>query len=454
MAPRRKEADDGSDSEPESGGGGGLRGGSEAPKLTDQMILLSSLVAEADLFTRHADYAAAIALYSRALELKPSSTHLLICRSRCRALQGDTAGALADAEAILALEPKSSRGILCKADALFAAGDFEMAMVWYHRGDRIRGEQVEFRRGVVRCREAIERAMTEVDAEKMRAARQAAKLRAAAAAAGSGTVVVDGDSKANLIMMMDPHMLQGGTAAAAGSSAGAAAGPALVPGSDRPSGVLPPPIAPARMRRQMAEQRRSKPGAQRGAQALVPGSTHSASSPSPQPGMQKSRKSPQEMPSRVQGIRDAKHAPQPAAGLASPRRMASQQRLAEMDHNLLEELYDDYTFLKDLESDAVFMAAGQGQVSVYVNEALKYLDGRIEFWRARNPRGLHETTVVDAIPHTMPQANVQQLQPNAKGAATVLGPSLGTTADLVLVGIPTKNSIPLRQPKNASDLLC
>ncbi|KAI8924933.1 hypothetical protein BC831DRAFT_401767 [Entophlyctis helioformis] len=269
------------------------------------MILVSSLIAEADLFTRHADYPAAIQLYTRALELKPGHVHLLICRSRCRALQGDTTGALKDADEILAQDAKSARGIMCKADALFAAGDFEMAMVWYHRGDRLRGEHVEFKRGVVRCREAIERAMMEVDVEKMRAARAAAKARAAAAAAA-------GPIAANT----------GGTGRTGGAAAAA---------------------------------------------------TFTTSATAAHPG----------------GA---------AASGGTPRRALSQQRASELiDHNLLEELFEDYGFLKDLQGDDVFMAAGDGQIGEYVTDAIKYLDGRIEFWRARNPRGLHESTVVDAI---------------------------------------------------------
>lgn len=55
---------------------------------------------------------------------------------------------------------KSSRyiwaGILQKAEALYHLGDFEHALMYYHRGLRIRPEMQEFRLGVQKSQEAIE----------------------------------------------------------------------------------------------------------------------------------------------------------------------------------------------------------------------------------------------------------------------------------------------------------
>lgn len=47
------------------------------------------------------------------------------------------------------------QGMFQKAEALYNAGDFEMALVYYHRGNRLRPELLEFRLGIQKAREAI-----------------------------------------------------------------------------------------------------------------------------------------------------------------------------------------------------------------------------------------------------------------------------------------------------------
>jgi hypothetical protein len=45
---------------------------------------------------------------------------------------------------------------LCmKAEALYQKGDFEAALVFYHRGNKLRPELQEFRLGIQKCQEAI-----------------------------------------------------------------------------------------------------------------------------------------------------------------------------------------------------------------------------------------------------------------------------------------------------------
>ena len=48
------------------------------------------------------------------------------------------------------------QALLQKADVLFAAGDFEYAMVQYHRGMMVRPDQSQFRLGVQKSKNAIE----------------------------------------------------------------------------------------------------------------------------------------------------------------------------------------------------------------------------------------------------------------------------------------------------------
>jgi len=42
-----------------------------------------------------------------------------------------------------------------KAEALYQLGDFERALVFFHRGHKLRAELGEFRLGIQKCQEAI-----------------------------------------------------------------------------------------------------------------------------------------------------------------------------------------------------------------------------------------------------------------------------------------------------------
>ena len=47
------------------------------------------------------------------------------------------------------------QGLYQKAEALYAMGDFEFALVFYHRGHRLRPELEEFRLGIQKVRMKI-----------------------------------------------------------------------------------------------------------------------------------------------------------------------------------------------------------------------------------------------------------------------------------------------------------
>ena len=49
-----------------------------------------------------------------------------------------------------------SQGIFQKAEAMYYRGDFELALVFYHRGHKLRPELQEFRLGIQKAQEAIE----------------------------------------------------------------------------------------------------------------------------------------------------------------------------------------------------------------------------------------------------------------------------------------------------------
>lgn len=48
-----------------------------------------------------------------------------------------------------------TQGLFQKAEALYQKGDFETALMYYHRGHRLRPELQEFRLGIQKSQEAI-----------------------------------------------------------------------------------------------------------------------------------------------------------------------------------------------------------------------------------------------------------------------------------------------------------
>lgn len=51
------------------------------------------------------------------------------------------------------------QGIFAKAEALYCKGEFELALVFYHRGNKLRPELQEFRLGIQKAKEAIDNAV-------------------------------------------------------------------------------------------------------------------------------------------------------------------------------------------------------------------------------------------------------------------------------------------------------
>uniref|UniRef100_A0A8C7KHG7 Outer dynein arm docking complex subunit 4 n=1 Tax=Oncorhynchus kisutch TaxID=8019 RepID=A0A8C7KHG7_ONCKI len=69
----------------------------------------------------------------------------LVARSKCYIKMGDSDNALRDAE-----------GLYQKAEALYTMGNFEFALVFYHRGHKRWPELQEFRLGIQKAQEAID----------------------------------------------------------------------------------------------------------------------------------------------------------------------------------------------------------------------------------------------------------------------------------------------------------
>uniref|UniRef100_A0A674IIZ1 Outer dynein arm-docking complex subunit 4 n=1 Tax=Terrapene triunguis TaxID=2587831 RepID=A0A674IIZ1_9SAUR len=93
---------------------------------------------------------------SQALQLQAGDKHCLVARSMCYLKLGDTENSLRDAEASLQNDKTFSKGLYQKAETLYTMGDFEFALVYYHRGHKLRPELQKFRLGIQKAQEAID----------------------------------------------------------------------------------------------------------------------------------------------------------------------------------------------------------------------------------------------------------------------------------------------------------
>ncbi|XP_030206192.1 outer dynein arm-docking complex subunit 4 isoform X2 [Gadus morhua] len=123
----------------------------QGPRSTFQTYM-----AEGDQLFLKGEYMKAKASYSTALILKPEDKNCFVARSRCYLKMGDTDNALSDAETSLKEDKEFFKGLYQKAEALYTMGDLEFALVFYHRGRKLRPELEEFRLGIQKAQEAIE----------------------------------------------------------------------------------------------------------------------------------------------------------------------------------------------------------------------------------------------------------------------------------------------------------
>ncbi|XP_074417633.1 outer dynein arm-docking complex subunit 4 [Larus michahellis] len=112
-------------------------------------------MAEGTLLFRRGEYDKALGCFDNALKLRAADKHCLVARSKCFLKLGDTENSLKDAEASLQSDKTFSKGLYQKAETLYTMGDFEFALVFYHRGNRLRPELQKFRLGIEKSQEAI-----------------------------------------------------------------------------------------------------------------------------------------------------------------------------------------------------------------------------------------------------------------------------------------------------------
>ncbi|NWT82073.1 TTC25 protein, partial [Lanius ludovicianus] len=102
-----------------------------------------------------------------ALKLRPGDKHCLITRSKCFLKLGDTENSLKDAEASLQIDKTFPEGLYQKAETLYTMGDFEFALVFYHRGRRFRPDIHKFQLGINKAEEAIINCLGNLSALKL-----------------------------------------------------------------------------------------------------------------------------------------------------------------------------------------------------------------------------------------------------------------------------------------------
>jgi len=123
----------------------------EGPKSS-----FATYLAEGDTLFKQSEFKKALDSYSLALELQPNDKICLVARSKCHLKLGDPQKALLDAEAALTEDKEFNKGLYRKAEALYCMGDFEYALMYYHRGHKLRPELDEFRLGIQKAQEAID----------------------------------------------------------------------------------------------------------------------------------------------------------------------------------------------------------------------------------------------------------------------------------------------------------
>nr|XP_045231884.1 outer dynein arm-docking complex subunit 4 isoform X2 [Macaca fascicularis] len=113
-----------------------------------------SYMAEGERLYLCGEFSKAAQSFSNALYLQDGDKNCLVARSKCFLKMGDLERSLEDAEASLQSDPTFCKGILQKAETLYTMGDFEFALVFYHRGYKLRPDR-EFKVGIQKAQEAI-----------------------------------------------------------------------------------------------------------------------------------------------------------------------------------------------------------------------------------------------------------------------------------------------------------
>ncbi|XP_030592247.1 outer dynein arm-docking complex subunit 4 [Archocentrus centrarchus] len=126
--------------------------------LKDQQSkdMFSTLMENGKWLYSKGEFKKAIDSFTNALALKPCDKSCFVGRARCYLKVGQFENTLRDAEASLKSDKSFSEGLYMKAEALHYMGEFEFALVFYHRAYNLRPKTEKFRLGMQKAQEAIE----------------------------------------------------------------------------------------------------------------------------------------------------------------------------------------------------------------------------------------------------------------------------------------------------------
>nr|XP_025842800.1 tetratricopeptide repeat protein 25 isoform X3 [Vulpes vulpes] len=124
------------------------------PEADSLRSTFPSYMAEGERLYLCGEFSKAAHSFSNALHLQNGDKNCLVARSKCFLKMGELEQSLKDAEASLQGDPTFCKGILQKAETLYTMGDFEFALVFYHRGYKLRPDR-EFKVGIQKAQEAI-----------------------------------------------------------------------------------------------------------------------------------------------------------------------------------------------------------------------------------------------------------------------------------------------------------
>nr|CAH8830964.1 unnamed protein product [Trichobilharzia regenti] len=128
---------------------------------------------EGDAFLIKKMYSKAIMAYNQALDKKENDRHCLLRRASCYLATGNISMALCDTDTALSEDPNYYKALYIKAQILYNKGDFEHALMFFHRGQQQRPELQMFRLGIQKCEEAVENSLK--DHKKVKIASGGAK---------------------------------------------------------------------------------------------------------------------------------------------------------------------------------------------------------------------------------------------------------------------------------------
>ncbi|KAL5006143.1 hypothetical protein ScPMuIL_017301 [Solemya velum] len=122
---------------------------------------------EGEHFVHVKQFGKAIESFTKALDMRPEDKGCLVTRSKCWLQLGNADNSLIDAEAALDQDKEFIQALFQKAEALYQKGDFENALVFYHRGHKQRSELHQFRLGIQKAQEAINNSIGAADSIKL-----------------------------------------------------------------------------------------------------------------------------------------------------------------------------------------------------------------------------------------------------------------------------------------------